>query len=461
MSHEMLTYREDIDGIRAIAVVTVVGYHDFPTLIPGGFIGVDIFFVISGFLITGILVREQERSGRIDLANFYARRVRRLLPALLAMLLTTLAVGLWRLPAIGELQLLARSTLAALFFASNVFFALQPSGYFAAAPEMFLLLHTWTLAVEEQFYIVWPLLIPLSARLADRVHQPRRRALWTLFVAVFVISLILCGMATAWRPKFAFYLTPFRTWEFALGAILSLAVAGVRPTRYPAGAPLAILGLAAIAIALWAFDQDTPFPGWTALVPTIGAALLLGAGALQPGNAVARMMSLPPIVYIGRLSYGWYLWHWPVLALVRTEGLGQAHDATIVLAVLLSLGLSAISYHVVEAPIRRQSWRIFRPTPTSLIAGLAMLSIGAAAATVTLNYANTTLRESPRLRQIASAMKSSDKRPNTPVSCENYQSDFQQLAPAQDCLLGRRDARRILLLMGDSHGRHLQPMLDR
>lgn len=455
-----IAYRPDIDGLRTIAVGSVVAYHAYPALVPGGFVGVDIFFVISGFLITGILVREHERTGRIDLAEFYARRVRRLLPALLAVVMTTLALGLWLVPATGELQSLAKSALAALFFTSNIFFALQPSGYFAAAAETYPLLHTWTLAVEEQFYIVWPLLIPATGWIARKLGLAPRRTLWGLFILMFVGSLAISIVGTIIRPSLAFYLTPFRGWEFAIGAMLSLALRGDNPRWHHGATALSLIGLALIGISLWAFDHGTPFPGWIALLPTLGAAALLAAGAIAPANPIARLLARRPAVYIGKLSYGWYLWHWPLLALVRGDALGEPGNGALIAAVIASFLLSSASYHLIETPVRHQHPPIFRTTGKSLVAGIALLLIGAASAGATLALANTRLAASPRLQAVA-VVGDNGTVPGMAVACTNYFAVFKELAPPQSCMVGDRTATRVVILIGDSHAAHYLPMLDR
>ncbi|MGY4396601.1 peptidoglycan/LPS O-acetylase OafA/YrhL [Sphingomonas sp. UYAg733] len=454
-----IAYRPDIDGLRTIAVGSVVAYHAFPALVPGGFVGVDIFFVISGFLITGILVREHERTGRINLAEFYARRVRRLLPALLAVIATTLALGLWLVPPAGELQSLAQSALATLFFASNIFFTLQPSGYFAAAAETYPLLHTWTLAVEEQFYIVWPLLIPLTGWIAARAGLAGRRALWILFGAVFISSLAVSVAGTQLRPTWAFYLTPFRGWEFAIGAMLSLAIRGDRPRWKHGATVISAIGLILIGLALWTFNHDTPFPGWIALLPTLGAAALLAAGAIAPANPVARLLATSPAVYIGKLSYGWYLWHWPLLAFVRGDTLGAPSTAALIAAVVVSFLLSSASYHLIETPVRHQQPSMFRTTGKSLVAGIMLLLIGAVGAGITIIIANHRLAGSPRLQAVFSAgTKQAD--PAISPECGNYRIVFDTLAPVDSCLIGDRTAKRMIILVGDSHAAHLIPMLD-
>ena len=461
MSHQKLEYRPDIDGLRTIAVCAVVTFHAFPGFLPGGFVGVDIFFVISGFLITGILVREYDLTGRVSLAEFYARRARRLLPALLTVLATTLVLGLWLLPATGELQSLAHSTLAALFFASNIFFALQPSGYFAAAPETYPLLHTWTLAVEEQFYIIWPLLIPLVGWIASGIGIGRRRALWALFAIVFLASLACSIVVTVWRPTLAFYLTPFRGWEFAIGAMLSLLLHGDRAWWHRGASAISVVGLVLIGSSLYLFNNETPFPGWIAIVPTSGAALLLAAGAVRPANPVSRMLATPPAVYIGKLSYGWYLWHWPLLAMVRSHALGKPDSLSLIAAIIVSFVLSALSFHFIETPVRGQSWALFRSTRSALISAGTMLMTGAAMTGVIWIVANHTLSTSPRLARIAEAMRANDLGSSFPPACNNYATSFRALPALETCLLGRHGANRIVIVIGDSHGFHLVPMLDR
>ncbi|MGH6616010.1 acyltransferase family protein [Sphingomonas sp.] len=455
-----IKYRPDIDGLRTIAVGSVVAYHAFPALVPGGFVGVDIFFVISGFLITGILVREHERTGRIDLAEFYARRVRRLLPALLAVVMTTVALGLWLIPPAGELQSLAKSALAALFFTSNIFFALQPSGYFAAAAETYPLLHTWTLAVEEQFYIIWPLLIPLTGWIATKLGLAQRRALWGLFILMFAGSLAISIVGTAIRPSWAFYLTPFRGWEFAIGAMLSLALRGDNPRWHHGATAQSLIGLALIGVSLWAFDHENPFPGWIALLPTLGAAALLAAGAIAPTNPVARLLATPPAVYIGKLSYGWYLWHWPLLALVRGQALGEPGNSALIGAVIASFLLSSASYHLIETPVRHQRPTIFRTTGKSLIAGITILLIGATCAGATLILSNARLAASPRFQAIA-AVEDNGVVDDLPAACANYAAVFENLTPPASCMVGDRAATRVVVLIGDSHAAHYIPMLDR
>lgn len=450
-------YRPDIDGLRTIAVGGVVLFHAFPAMVTGGFVGVDVFFVISGYLITGILVRERESTGSIDFGEFYARRVRRLLPALLVVIAATLAIGSFLSPAEGERQSLAWSALAALFFLSNLFFALQPGGYFAAPPESYPLLHTWTLAVEEQFYIIWPPLILMAAWIGSRLRLRLRTAIWGVLILLALISLALSVTGTLYRPLWAFYLTPFRAWEFAIGAGLALInreyLAGLRR----AASPIGLVSLAMIVGAIVGFNENTPFPGYAAALPTLGTAGVILAGSIFPANPVSRMLALRPLVYVGTISYGWYLWHWPLLAFVHGATLGAPGAATIIAAVVVSFLLSAASFRWIETPIRRQAWRPFIGRGRSLAGGVAIMVGGALLVAITLIGANRELATSSRLKALAATRDYSD---GIPSICTHYQSQLSALAPIDECLIGDVQARKLVVLWGDSHAAAMIPMLD-
>ncbi|MEQ1725725.1 MAG: acyltransferase family protein [Sphingopyxis sp.] len=449
-----IAYRKDIDGLRTIAVTSVVLYHAGVPWVPAGFVGVDIFFVISGFLITGLLAHEYQASGRVDIAAFYARRVRRLIPALLTMVLASLAIGVWLLPPTGEAQSMGGSAIAALFFSSNLFFYFQPSGYFAQAAESYPLLHTWTLAVEEQFYIVWPLMIPVVGWIAAKLRRPTTAMLTTFYLLVLIISFALCQWAITWRPMAAFYLTPFRAWEFAIGALLALHLARARPSA-SLGLALSGAGLAAIIAGFALIDPAAAFPGPMALLPVLGTAALIAGGAIGPRSAIARALESAPMVTIGKLSYGWYLWHWPLLAYAHYAAEGAPSVAARTAMVACSLIISAISLHWLETPIRRgRPLALFKATRGALITGAALLVTGAAAAHAVQWHAARALAASPLYQSIVAA-KTADI--TWPRQCQNYQTPFVALAPARECILGAASARRGILLWGDSHAARLVP----
>lgn len=454
---QAMTYRADIDGLRAIAVGSVVLFHMNAEWLPAGFVGVDIFFVISGFLITGLLVDEHSRSGRVDIAAFYARRVRRLLPALLLMVVAVLAAGMLLLPASGAQQQLAQSAGAAFFFVSNLFFAREPLGYFAVGAEHYPLLHTWTLAVEEQFYIVWPLLVPLAAWVAPRVGWSRKGTALATYVAIALLSFALCQWVLDWRPGWGFYLTPFRAWEFAIGAVLALVLPNWRSVPARLGSLLSVTGLALILAGFWVIDGAAVFPGPLALMPVLGSAMLLAGGAIAPASAVSRMLRAGAMTYVGRLSYGWYLWHWPPLALLSFLTDGDAGTGALLAAATGSFVIASVSYHFVESPIRARQWRAFATTRSSLMSGAALLLLGGVCAAACFVLAQRTLSHSPRLQAITAAH--SDILASDPI-CSQYTVPYSGLAPVERCRLGASGAMRGVALWGDSHAYHLLPMLD-
>lgn len=372
-----LNYRRDIDGLRAVAVIPVVLNHAGFRLVPGGFIGVDIFFVISGYLITGILAGEIAE-GRFSITGFYERRARRILPALFAVLTVCLLGGLLLLPP-APFAAIGRSTIATLLFSSNIWFWNAASDYFGNDMQREALLHTWSLAVEEQFYVGFPLLLWLIAA------RPRR--VWIAIVAALsALSLVLSVWMTGVDPIANFYLAPTRAWELGAGALLAL---GVLPElrsqglREVAGA----LGLLLILGGIALISDETPFPGLAALPPVLGAALLLGAGA--GGRSVAGdILSLRPMVWVGLISYSLYLWHWPVIVTARIV---TGHDVLLasdaVVCILLSMALGWSSWRYVERPFRRRSGAAARSART-IFAGSALggaLLGSAALAVVAMN----------------------------------------------------------------------------
>lgn len=356
-------YRRDIDGLRAVAVLSVVAFHVAPRTITGGFVGVDIFFVISGFLISRILFSEVESTGSLSFARFYQRRIQRIFPALVLVLAAGLGLG-WLLLFSDELAPLGKHVAGGAGFATN-FVLWSEAGYFDTASETKPYLHLWSLAIEEQFYLVYPLLIFLLR------GAPRRRplVLSVLLLASLAASLYLSKSS----PTQAFFLPHTRLWELLLGSLAAaLPFASQKPAessepvsaagpqevapRHPASLsrylPLALslAGLAAIAVSIFAFSATTPWPSGWALVPTLGALALLVAGER---SAVSRLLlGNRVMVAIGLISYPLYLWHWLLLAFTRVLGANQPQPGFIVVAVVLSFALSAATYFFVEKPIR-------------------------------------------------------------------------------------------------------------
>lgn len=341
----MLSYRRDIDGLRAIAVVPVILFHSGLGIFPGGYVGVDVFFVISGFLITGLLRNELE-SGRFSIARFYERRVRRLFPALFAMVAAT-SVAAWWLLSPAALREFGQSVVATSAFASNIFFWLE-SDYFARASESLPLLHTWSLAVEEQYYLVFPPLLWLLARNG-------RGAIVTGLGVLTVLSLGASAWMVSHHPEQAFYLPHLRAWELFVGA---LAAYGVLPVarHNMLREVLACAGLLAIIVAMMTFDAGTPFPGFAALLPCLGTVAIIHAGVAGP-TRVSALLCTRVAVGTGLISYSLYLWHWPVFVLQRHYTVLPPAPTAIFAAIAVTFVLAALSWRFVEQPLRGNRWR--------------------------------------------------------------------------------------------------------
>ena len=302
--HRPGSYRPEIDGLRAMAVVPVVLYHAHVPGVSGGFVGVDVFFVISGFLITSQLAADVA-AGRFSIVTFYERRVRRIFPALFVMLAVSAVMALWLLLPF-ELESFAASLRASALFVSNFYF-MRETGYFVAAAITKPLLHTWSLAIEEQFYIFFPVYLYAMSRWAPRWLLP-------VTTVVLVLSLGLCISMTHPQSDAAFFYTPARVWELLTGSVLALAPRRVLPGWLAQA--LGAAGLVLIAVAVFGFDARTPFPGSAAMLPAGGAALVILASGANP-TASGGLLSLGPIRFVGLISYSLYLWHWPLLVFYR------------------------------------------------------------------------------------------------------------------------------------------------
>jgi len=348
-------YRADIDGLRAVAVLPVVFYHFQIAPFTGGFVGVDIFFVISGYLITS-LIRSEMLSGAFSPIRFYERRIRRILPALfLMMLVTTALAGSVLFP--QDLMQYARSLIATAFSGSNFYFW-STVDYFDIVAERKPLLHTWSLAVEEQFYLLYPALFWL-------LRGASQRKLIHIVGAIFLLSLGASIWALRFAPVSDFYLLPFRAWELMLGAMLALSPLKSSGRTSTA---LAWSGLALLLFSIFAFSADTPFPGEYALLPCIGAACVIYAG---PQTIVGRALSLRPVVFIGLISYSLYLWHWPLLVFARYVVLRDLLVSEKLALVLLSGMIATLSWAYVEKP-----FRTLNKIPTRFLLPLAGSGIG-------------------------------------------------------------------------------------
>lgn len=334
-------YRDDIDGLRAVAVILIVFYHLNLNAVPGGFIGVDVFFVISGYLITTVILRESAANS-FSYRSFYMRRLRRLGPALLATVALTLAAA-WFLFPPAMLQTTGQSALATIFSVSNIYFW-QETGYFDLAADYKPLLHTWSLAVEEQFYLIWPALLLIGARFLSR------NGLLIGIAILSVISLLASQALIGKQSSVAFYMTPFRMFEFAVGIIL--AITGWQARNRTIAELSSLFGLMIILFVATRLEETSPFPGINAAIPALAAGLLIYAG---PNAVMNRVIALGPVRYIGQISYSVYLVHWPisVFYLFLFRPAESVPQILVLLAVMLIAG--ALMYHTIETPFRRKS----------------------------------------------------------------------------------------------------------
>lgn len=365
-----LGYRPDLDGLRAVAVLSVLLFHLKVPYVTGGFVGVDVFFVLSGFLITRILAANAQ-GGRPALLDFYDRRIRRIFPALIVVLAFCAVVAIYLLLP-DELSDFGASLGATTLSFSNFFFYAQ-SGYFAPNADLQPLLHTWSLSIEEQFYFIFPLLLFWTATL-DKDRQ--RLIIWGILAASLVISIL----RTEDHPEASFFLLPSRAWELLIGSVLALRFVPA-PGRHWHREVAAALGIVLIAVGVFTYTKQTVFPGYAALAPCIGAALFIWAGDLNPetGTLTSKLLGTPVLVFIGLISYSLYLWHWPLIVfakLLSTEGLTATHKVAIA---ALSIALSALTWRLVEQPLRRGGlpWptRTIRFTTASVLATL-MVAVG-------------------------------------------------------------------------------------
>jgi peptidoglycan/LPS O-acetylase OafA/YrhL len=425
-------YRADIDGLRAVAILPVLLFHAGLPGWSGGYVGVDVFFVISGYLITGIIAREID-AGTFSIINFYERRARRIMPALMAMIAAVLvAVSMVFLPA--DFADVPGSAATATLFVSNVHFFLDV-GYFAGAAETKPLLHTWSLAVEEQFYIGFPILLFLIAH-----YAPQRRTV--IVAAIALVSFAWAVVTQAKGNGFAFYMLPPRAWELFAGALLALGALPAFQNRMLREA-VALGGLAAIGYAVATFTKTTIFPGTAALFPVLGAAALIQAA---PGTMTGRVLSLRPLVALGLISYSLYLWHWPLIVLTQYATDAPLAGASRIAVIAGSVALAILSTHFIERPFRKRA----RYTRKALFAltGAAMTAVCLTSTGMALSHGWPS-RFAPEVLQLA-----------------NARNDFSPMRgrcnddPRTPCKLGT-GAKPDALLWGDSHGIELAYALSR
>ncbi|MBS1849296.1 MAG: acyltransferase [Actinobacteria bacterium] len=377
-------FRPDVQGLRAIAVVLVIVFHSGVGL-SGGFLGVDVFFVISGFVIGRMLLAERESTGRIAFGRFYARRIRRLVPPLVVMLVFVAAVSIVAISPIDTMRTITRNTgiSAALYLANFGIMKFQSVGYFDLGATDNPLLHTWTLGVEEQFYLFFPLFLVLLAWIAGRIRIDRRRVvLGGVVIAAVVSFLVGASMTSSFgydigpfgaHGRFAFYSSPTRAWEFLAGVIVASWEAAALGLPRRVARVGVVIGLVAIIGAAFVVHGSAATPGFSTLLPVGGAALVILCAAAESGP-IAGLLSSRPMVWIGDRSYGWYLWHWPLIVFVRMSF--PAVPAWVLLAVgIVALVPTELSYRFVENPIRHDPAWLGRRAVATALAGSLLASV--------------------------------------------------------------------------------------
>jgi peptidoglycan/LPS O-acetylase OafA/YrhL len=362
---QSLRYRAEIDGLRAVAVVPVILFHAGFSLFSGGFVGVDVFFVISGFLITGILISDIEK-GQFSLARFYERRARRILPALFLVVLLCIPFA-WYLMIPSQFDDFGQSIVAVVIFLSNMLFWGQ-SEYFAPAAELKPLLHTWSLAVEEQYYVFFPIMLAILWRFG------KKTAFWVIVLCTLV-SLALSEFGSRTNPNFNFYSAPTRAWELFAGSICAFVMSNRQIERNNV---LSLTGLALIGFSIFGFDGNTPFPSVYTLVPVVGTALILLYGS--QGTWTHRLLSVPLMTGIGLISYSAYLWHQPLFAFGRISMVGEPSEAMMLGLACVTFLLAYLSWKFVEQPFRSRDILTDQKSVfiASAVGGFVLIAIGMA-----------------------------------------------------------------------------------
>jgi peptidoglycan/LPS O-acetylase OafA/YrhL len=434
-------YRPDVDGLRALAVLPVLLFHA-KLGCTGGFVGVDVFFVISGYVISSLILREVA-AGTFSMVNFWERRIRRIMPALSVVVATALAAAwLFYLP--EDFQRLGKSAMAQALMAANFYFW-KDGNYFDPGAETKPLLHTWSLAVEEQFYLLFPLLLTFLIRSKNRSWQR-----WIMGITLVSLLISVIGSYSTHNQRAAFYLLPTRAWELLTGALLAMHRGRLTPSKI-VGEASGWLGLALICGSIFFYDESTRFPGLAAVPPCLGTALIIASGTARL-SVVGRLLSFKPFVFIGLISYPLYLWHWPLLVFGKYLSAFELSSGTRVLLLIASFILAVITWRFVETPFRQRRWLSTRPgifkfagiaTVVFLAFGLAVNALKGIPARFparALAYADS--RDHHAFREVISPARA-------------FAGEFTELGSV-------KSGQPInVLLWGDSHAMAVAPVLDR
>lgn len=463
-------FRPDVEGLRAVAVSLVVLCHAGVPWFAGGYVGVDVFFVLSGFLITGVLIRERESAGSTAIAGFYARRARRILPAATLVLIVTVFASFEWLGFLRGNEIATDGKWASLF-AMNFHLAREGTQYLNVAAPPSPLQHYWSLAVEEQFYLVWPILFAAVCRIGTR--NGTRARLATVLVAVVVGSFAWSVVQTDANPIWAFFSPLTRAWELAAGGLLAVAAERVRRLPGRVAPWMSWAGIAGIAMAGLTFSGNTPFPGSAAALPVLATGLVLVAGGISPGSGAERLLRLPPFQFLGRLSFSLYLWHWPILIIAEQRaGVPLSLYENFGL-VVLALALSLMTHYLFENPVR-YARPLARHRFASLAFGASLASgaffvsswqmtangLSQAHAAPAIAPDKTIVAEEPRidpfeevLARVAAASSITSLPDNLQPGIERARSDFAWTAPgAAGCLIDPDEVESPPCIFGDPAG---------
>ena len=408
-------FRPDVQGLRAVAIALVVLFHANVPGLKGGYVGVDVFFVISGFVITGLLLRERETSGRTSLRSFYGRRARRIIPMASLVIIVTVIVSYHSLGTLVGHETALDGAWAAVFLA-NFHFAANGTNYLSSQLPPSLLQNYWSLAVEEQFYVVYPAIFLVVAGLALRMSL-RRRLVCVLSTAI-VLSLVWSVIQTANNPTGAFFSPLTRVWELALGSLVAVSTVKLSRLPEPIATALSWLGLGMILLAAVVFSAATPYPGWRVALPVCGTALVIAAGTVRPSLGAERLLGLRPFLWIGLISFSLYLWHWPILEIAaQRRGVATLPAWDDVLLLVGAGILATLTYRFIENPVRHAKFLVRRKW-ASLIMGLCL--IVATLAVTTYEQRRPTVDLGP----IAQATSGSDCRSPSPAAVAHLRSTY-------------------------------------
>jgi len=435
----------EIEGLRAIAVIIVILFHAEISVFSGGFVGVDVFFVISGFLITSLLLREQNKKSKIDLGTFFARRAKRLLPASFFVTIVTM-LAFSQVYSALEIKMLTSSAIASLVYLSNIWFASISTDYLQGGADADPFLHMWSLAVEEQFYLFWPILIVLAYKFIKDGSK-----LWAIFLLVVCLTFMLNLSLINTHQPWAFFGAPTRAWEFGAGAMCSMA-AWQRPLKigsYTSTTGMTV-GLLLLGYAVFNFDIYTIFPGYNALLPVVGTALILLIITNGQTTLWSKLLASTPMTFIGGISYSWYLWHWPAKVFAK-EVFSDFGKSAILASVVLAFFFAIFTTRFIENPVRKLSNLknnyIFFTTIlfTALTLGLfGLIRMDADKAS-----------QMPLQKKFQAAQNDL-----APIYAAGCHADYQQIE-SKGCRFGDLDANRVIVLFGDSHAAHWFGAIER